>query len=121
VDKPNDVNACDKLHFTYSNHWKILHAIWRKGSQLNPGTSNTQKIYIYGIKGGRFICEDENPFTITISKTPVLSQPLILRFADLHTSTLVEGNYFTGTRKWNKIFCWRSHLQRSNFICICSS
>jgi hypothetical protein len=55
-----------------------------KGSQLNPGTSisSTQKIYIYGIKGGRFICEDENPFTITISKTPVLSQPLILRFAD---------------------------------------
>jgi hypothetical protein len=87
VDKPNDVND---RHFTYSNHWKILHAIWRKGSQLNPGTSitSTQKIYIYGIKGGRFICEDENPFTITISKTPVLSQPLILRFADpTHSNT----------------------------------
>jgi hypothetical protein len=50
------------------------------------------------VKGGRFICEDENPFTITISKTPVLSQPLILRFADLTHSNLVEGNYFTGTR-----------------------
>jgi hypothetical protein len=24
---------------------------------------------------------------------------------------LAEGNYFTGTRKWNKIFCRRSNLQ----------
>jgi hypothetical protein len=69
VDKPNDVNEhLRQLYFTYSNHWKILHAIWRKGSQLNPGTSITQKFI--SKKGGRFICEDENPFTITISKTP---------------------------------------------------
>jgi hypothetical protein len=35
------------------------------------------------VKKGRFICEDENPFTITISKTPVLSQPFNIAFADL--------------------------------------
>jgi hypothetical protein len=51
------------------------------------------------VKGGRFICEDENPFTITISKTPVLSQPFNIAICGSYTlPTLVEGNYFTGTR-----------------------
>jgi hypothetical protein len=75
VDKPNDVNACDSYTLPILTTGKY-YTIWREGSQLNPGTSitSTQKISM-GIKGGRFICEDENPFTITISKTPVLSQP----------------------------------------------
>jgi hypothetical protein len=41
------------------------------------------------VKGGRFICEDENPFTITISKTPFY-QPFILQFADLTLPILVK-------------------------------
>jgi hypothetical protein len=55
------------------------------------------------VKGGRFICEDENPFTITISKTPFY-QPLILRFADLTLPILVKGNYFTGRGSGTKYF-----------------
>jgi hypothetical protein len=32
-----------------------------------------------------------------------------LRFADLHTS--FEELFHRNERKWNKIFCWRSHLK----------
>jgi hypothetical protein len=58
-----------QLYFTYSNHWKILHAIWK--GKLNLARQ------LQGKKGGRFICEDENPFTITISKTPFYRNLLI--------------------------------------------
>jgi gliding motility-associated-like protein len=101
VDKPNDVNACDNYALPSLTTGKYYTLSGGKGSQLNPGTSisSTQKIYIYGIKGGRFICEDENAFTITISKTPVLSQPLNIAICGSYTlPTLVEGNYFTETR-----------------------
>jgi hypothetical protein len=57
------------------------------------------------VKGGRFICEDENPFTITISKTPVLSQPFNIAICGSYTSILVEGNYFGGVEQ---NICWRS-------------
>jgi gliding motility-associated-like protein len=101
VDKPNDVNACDSYTLPILTTGKYYTLSGGKGNQLNPGTSitSTQKIYIYGKKGGRFICEDENPFTITISKTPVLSQPFNIAICGSYTlPILVEGNYFTGTR-----------------------
>jgi hypothetical protein len=69
------------------------------------------------VKGGRFICEDENPFTITISKTPVLSQPFNIAICGSYTSILVEGNYFGGVEQ----NIAGDHLQRSNFIHICSA
>jgi hypothetical protein len=77
-----------QLYFTYSNHWKILHAIWK--GKLNLARQ------LQGKKGGRFICEDENPFTITISKTPFYRN--LCNLLGSYTSILVEGNYFTGTR-----------------------
>jgi hypothetical protein len=81
VDKPNDVNACDSYTLPILTTGKY-YTIWRKGNQLNPGV-NYKYTKIYGKKkGGRFICEDENPFTITISKTPFYRNLLILRFAD---------------------------------------
>jgi gliding motility-associated-like protein len=101
VDKPTDVNACDSYILPSLTTGKYYTLSGGKGIQLSPGTSisTTQKIYIYGTKGGRFICEDENAFTITISKTPVLSQPLNIAICGSYTlPILVEGNYFTGTR-----------------------
>jgi hypothetical protein len=50
VDKPNDVNAW-QLHFTYSNHWKILHYLAER-QPIKPWHVNFKytTIYIYGVK-----------------------------------------------------------------------
>jgi hypothetical protein len=74
--KPNDETLADNYTLPGLTTGKY-YTIWREGSQLNPGTSisSTKNLYLWYKGGGRFICEDENAFTITISKTPVLSQP----------------------------------------------
>ncbi len=69
-----DVKVCDayvlpKLsggnYFTKSNG---------KGTKLKAGdkVTETSRIYVYSSNGTRFICEDENSFMVTVSKTPDL-------------------------------------------------
>jgi hypothetical protein len=93
--KPNDVNACDNYTLPILTTGKYYTYLAGKAANPNVNFKYT-KIYIYGIKG-RFICEDESIYDNHFENTRFIAT-FNVAIWDLHTSTLVEGNYFTGTR-----------------------
>lgn len=104
ADSPVDVAACDSYtlpaltignYYTQSggpinNNANLLHA----GDVITQTTT----LYVYAESGERINCTDENTFTITITKSPVVA-PISNVFAcDSYTlPALSIGNYYTGT------------------------
>ncbi|MGB3775932.1 MAG: choice-of-anchor L domain-containing protein [Leeuwenhoekiella sp.] len=74
VGEFDDVTACDAYELPVLTNGNYFTAPRGRGIQLNPGDLivETQQLYVYSRKGTRFICEDEEPFVVTISETPLI-------------------------------------------------
>ncbi|MCW2118335.1 T9SS type B sorting domain-containing protein [Flavobacterium sp. 7A] len=97
VDNPVNVKTCNSYTLPALTSGNYYTQPGGKGTLLNAGSiiPSTQKLYIYGKNGTRFICEDENEFIITISKTPNLLQPSDIAICNSYTlPELTEGNYY---------------------------
>ncbi|AWG21038.1 hypothetical protein FFWV33_05570 [Flavobacterium faecale] len=121
VDKLNDVKTCDRFILPTLTSGNYFTASGGKGNQLTAGTeiTSTQKIYIYGKKGGRFTCEDETEFLVTISKTPTITQPAaVQRCGYYELPNLMVGNYFSGSKGTGTSFAAGDHIKTSQSIYI---
>lgn len=101
VDKIDDLVVCDQYILPELKTGEYFTLSGGKGTKLKAGDiiTTTQKLFIYAQKGDRFKCDDEDEFTITIAKTPVLApQKEIVVCNEYILPTLVEGNYFSGTK-----------------------
>ncbi|MCG9792099.1 T9SS type B sorting domain-containing protein [Flavobacterium algicola] len=121
VDKLDDVIHCDSYTLPALTVGNYFTQSGGKGALLSAGTVITasQKLYIYGKKGTRFICEDENPFMVTISKTPLLNQPASVEACDYYTlPVLTEGNYYSGSKGQGTAYFAGDIIKKSQIIYI---
>ncbi|MBC5837369.1 T9SS type B sorting domain-containing protein [Flavobacterium muglaense] len=98
VDKINDITVCDQYVLPELKIGEYFSSTGGKGTKLKAGDhiTTTQKLFIYGQKGDRFKCEDENEFTVTIAKTPVLKPHNDIALCNQYIlPALAEGNYFS--------------------------
>lgn len=79
VDNPSPVISCDSYilpTLNVGNYYTEQNGPNGTGTLLLPGTviTETQTLYIYGeIVTRGLVCPDENPFEITIARTPVIA------------------------------------------------
>lgn len=79
VDNPDPVISCDSYilpRLNVGNYYTQPNGPRGAGMLLQPGEiiTETQTIYVYGeIVTRGLVCPDENPFNITIAKTPVIA------------------------------------------------
>ncbi|WP_424494862.1 choice-of-anchor L domain-containing protein [Salinimicrobium sp. GXAS 041] len=69
-----DVKVCDAYVLPKLSGGNYFTKPGGKGTKLKAGDkiTETSRIYVYSSNGTRFICEDENSFEVTVSKTPDL-------------------------------------------------
>lgn len=74
VDAPDNVITCESYTLPPLNVGDYFTEPDGGGTQLNAGDviTSTQTLYVYGENGDRFICSDENEFSITIFEIPPL-------------------------------------------------
>ncbi|WP_031426951.1 T9SS type B sorting domain-containing protein [Flavimarina sp. Hel_I_48] len=74
VGEFEDVVSCDAYVLPELVNGNYYTAPRGRGTRLNAGDRivETQQIYVYSRKGTRFICEDFDDFTVTISETPLI-------------------------------------------------
>lgn len=121
VDKPNDVSVCDSYTLPALNSGNYYTLPGGKGNLLLDGTviSNTQTLYVYAKTGTRFICEDENKFTVTVSKTPQLVQPKSVSVCDYYIlPPLTEGDYFSDKKGSGKKYFSGDHIAKNQTLYI---
>ena len=74
VDEPENVIECEQYELPALTIGDYFTEPSGQGLQLNAGDiiTTTQTIYVYGENGDRFICTDENSFTVSIFERPDL-------------------------------------------------
>lgn len=98
VTKIQDAKACDQYRLPTLEVGEYFTQSRGNGTKLQAGDliTTSQKIYIYAKKGNRFICDDEQTFTVTITKTPILAPVSNIEICDYYTlPNLTLGNYFS--------------------------
>nr|WP_294785693.1 choice-of-anchor L domain-containing protein [uncultured Flavobacterium sp.] len=94
----SNVNVCDSYTLPSLQLGNYYAQPGGKGPVIPAGTviTNSQKIYVYAIVGTRLTCSSEKSFTITISKTPVLTSAPDVAICESYTLPLLAvGNYYS--------------------------
>ena len=103
ADAPANVIACDSYTLpplTIGNYFIAPNGPHGgEGNLMLAGDviTTSQTLYVYTESGERINCTDDNIFTITINKTPVVAPIANVYACDSYTlPTIAIGNYFTG-------------------------
>jgi gliding motility-associated-like protein len=105
ADSPANVSVCDSYTLpplTIGNYYtKTGGPVNNNANLLQAGDVITQTttLFIYAESGERINCTDENTFTITITKSPVVAPIADVFACDSFTlPSLTLGNYYTGPK-----------------------
>lgn len=101
ADEPQNVSACDSYTLpalNIGNYYANPGGPANNAAMLNAGDiiTETTTLYVYTESGERINCSDENVFTVTINKTPVVEPMTDVYVCNSFTlPTIAVGNYFT--------------------------
>lgn len=103
ADQPDNVTVCDSYvlpALKIGNYYSTTGgpSVGNKNlMKAGDVITNTQTIYVYTESGERINCTDENIFTVTINKTPILAPVKDVNACSYYIlPKLAVGNYFTG-------------------------
>ena len=104
ADQPANVIACDSYTLppvTIGNYYAAPNGPHAgEGNLMHAGDviTTSKTIYVYTESGERINCTDENAFTVTINKSPIVAPVADVHICNSYTlPALRVGNYFTAS------------------------